>query len=564
MSPDQRRRKDKKSMEPVEVRYEGYILQRAEPLGDQKPTWARIGKRELPFDSQKLQALVKEHRLKTRSGPATDFTQLNANQQGVINRLIEERKQSERDLAADWILVDIQKMGIRHFTRPMEVKKIQIILKRQKKKDAKTGDRTVPGSANTFQSFEIIDLTEPLISQKAGKGKKSGKKQQDDGIMDVLDDSFGLGMQGLGQDTGYSQGVSNTHGQGNPQGHFQDQFHAPSHNQQPAFPPQQAPFGGQVEMPQYPPPPPGAFPVEPQYQQPVSPPFAGNPFMPNPELRQPGHFESPFPEHDHGGGRGQRRRARAAMRSPSPRPRRSSSARKLKQLEGEVEDLKDKMENWHVSSGSSAEGGDSVFSGPQSGRSFTPPSTPPLSDAGRPRGSLHRRKSFDRRPEYRTQARDRRYSDEVAEVRPAYTAQSRGTRRVSETPRYSSERPRYSPDRSRYPQARPQYSLEKPRYRQERTRYVAEPRLQRSITYDDYPVGRAAEPRYAPRIQRRLTDYEEDHEIANFNDQNRRRREAPRQRAYGVVTDVFEPRRHEREPRYERRQSVVGGGGYYE
>ncbi|KAK5115862.1 hypothetical protein LTR85_009456 [Meristemomyces frigidus] len=556
--PRSKKKKDKKTTEPIEIRFEGFMLQKAEPARDQKSTWARVGKRELPFDSKKLLALVKDHRLKTRTGPATDFAQLTANQQGVVTRLIEERKQIEKDPAADWILVDIQRLGVRHFTRPMDVRQIRVILKRQDKRDAKASDRTQPGSASAYQAYEIIDLNEPVISQKAGKGKKGGKKQHDDGSMEVLDEPFGLGIPGMGQDAGYgnAQDMGNGFGQGHAQGQGHDQGHFQGHgrDQHQGFPPQQAPLMGPMDMAQYPPPP-GAFPVEQQYQQPPSPPFPGNPFMPNPELRQPEHFQPPFMEENQGGGNGRRQRARAPLRSPSPRPRRSSSARKLRQLEGEVEDLKDKMENWHVSSGSSAEG-DSVFSRPQSGRSFTPPSTPPLSDAGRPRGSLHRQKSFDRRPEYRAQPRDRRYRDEVAEVRPAYTAQPRA-RRASERPRYSPERPRYSPER-------PQYSPERPRYRQERPRYVAEPTLQRSLTYDDYPMGRTAEPRYAPRVQRRLTDYDGNYEVADFNDQHRRRRDAPRQMAYEPVRDAFETPRYERELRHERRRSVAGGGAYYQ
>lgn len=288
----------------------------------------------------------------------------------------------------------------------------------------------------------------------------------------------------------------------------------------------------------------------------MPPPFVGNPFTPNPqfmpgpEFMPPGPFESPRMG-GHGDGDGGRfPRARAALRSPSPRRKRSKSAKRIRQLEDEVEDLKDKVENWHVSSGSSAEG-DSVFSRP-SGGSFTPPSTPPLSDAG-PRGSLHRRKSFDRRPEYRRETRDRRYRDERAEVRPAQTHRPRPARYLTERSRQSPERIQYSPERSRYRQERPRY-------------------LERAVTYDDYPQGRAAEPRFVPRMQpqRRLTDYEEAYDVADFDDQYRRRREGQRRMSYDRVPEVLEPvRRGEyggrrEEGRYERRRnSVVGGGNYY-
>ncbi|KAK4546440.1 hypothetical protein LTR36_002117 [Oleoguttula mirabilis] len=558
VDPKPKKKKDRKPTEPVEVRFEGYMLQRAEPLRGQKPTWARVGKRDLPFDDKKLETLVKEHRLKTRTGPATDFAQLTANQQGVVNRLVEDLKQTEKNFAADWVLADVQRSGIPHLTRPMEVRKIRVIIKRQDRNYTKPESGTNPGSASTYQSYEIIDLNEPVAAAKGGKAKKGGKKQQDDGIMDVLDGQFGVGIPGMGQDPAYGRGGVHGQGQGPFQGHNEDQGQGYQHQQQQQQHYQPGPMGDPMGMGmgQHPPPlPPGAFPVEQPFQPPVSPPFVGNPFQPNPEFVQPGQYQSPFMGESQDAVGGQRPRARVPLRSLS-RPRRSSSARRMRQLEGEVEDLKDKMENWHISSGSSAEG-DSVFSRAQSGGSFTPPSTPPLSDAGRPRGSLHRRKSLDRRPSYRAQPRDRRYTDEHAEVRPAYTPQPRAARHAPERHRYSPERSPYSPERLQYSRE------ERPRYRQERPRYVEQPRLQRSVTYDDYPVGRAAEPRFESRPQRRLTNYEESYPVADFDDQSRRQRDAQRQRAYDPIQDAFDAGRRERVPRRERRRSSVVGSGYY-
>lgn len=122
---------DKKAFEPVETMFEGTMLEKAEPLIGGKLTWARVGKRSLPFDEKKLVALVREHRQQTRSGPAADFSRLSSNQQGVITRLIEERQLQEKNGDADWILVDVVRYGVPHFfTRPMDVRKLRVILKR--------------------------------------------------------------------------------------------------------------------------------------------------------------------------------------------------------------------------------------------------------------------------------------------------------------------------------------------------------------------------------------------------------------------------------------------------
>lgn len=557
---DEKKFDDKKSSGPVDIQFEGYMLERAEPLFGQKASWARIGKRALPFDDAKLVALVKAHRQRTRTGPATDFALLTSNQQGIIDRLIQERKLDEKNSNADWILSDVQRYGKWNW-RSLDVRKIQVILKRQEKNaTARPGERTTSSATSSYQFGEIIDLAEPLVSKTAVKGgaggkkggNKGGNKQQDDEILDILDDTIGLGMTGANnRGPAHGQGHHNNHhGQGHENNHQQQAPHVVNHFHQPA------PVVEQVRYaPPPPPPPPGPIPMD-QFQPHHGPMEGGNPFMPNPNVMPPTQFDPPFyaANDERGGNSGARPSARVRTRSPSRPRRRSNSARRIKQLEGDIDNLREevlnKIEDWHVSDESSF-GGDSVFSPAQSGGSFSPPSTPDLE--GPPRGSLHRRKSSDRRPAYREQPREaRRYQNERVEVRPAYAPRpARG--------RFSPERPRYTTDRRGYSSERQQYSPERPRYVRE------PPRLERAITYDDYPVGRVAEPRYvAPRIQRRLTNYEEGYEPASFGEQFGRRQGEARRRQ-SDADEAYEAGRREalrrEELQYERRRdSGVGRG----
>ncbi|KAI7365688.1 hypothetical protein KC354_g4729 [Hortaea werneckii] len=561
-----------KFSQPVDVVYEGYLLERVAAPNNGKLSWGRVGKSSLPCDERKLADLAKKHRQLSKSDPVTEYSQLSSKQRGVIDRLIKERQMQEQHPNADWVLLDILKRGIPHYTRPMDVQKLQVILKRQDRTLTKPNTKTARTATTVDQAIEIIDLNEPLIELRSDKNsaQTGSKKKQPK-------QSFNAGDEFLSVENPV---VGNHQAPGPPpMPNFAPPPVQPPPMMAPPGPILAPPLGhpGPIPAPpmgpppipiehlqpnQGPPvpwnnagPPPhmppvgGGMPNPPNHPQhhsnafePVLMPLHGdgNPFQPNPDIANPQHFESPFYDEAAGGINRRASRPHARMpvrppspdesdfRAPSPQRRRSDSAKKMQQIQDKINSLQEKFDNWHVSSGSSAEA-DSVFSQP-TGRSSTPPSTPPLSE---PRGSLHRRKSHDRRPRYRTQPRvDRRYVDEYAEVRPGNSFYDR-----MERPQYSREgrsRPRYPPPLPPAP-------------------------LERAISYDDdYPAARGVRAgRYAaPRLPRRLTDYEEGGYFPadfrrDYHQQDRREQEA------------FERGRREGARYGGRRDRMMERGDYY-
>ncbi|WPG99525.1 Hypothetical protein R9X50_00234000 [Acrodontium crateriforme] len=499
-------KKDKKNA-PVEVAFEGYYLEKAEPLIGEQLSWQRVGKRAILVDENKLVALVKAHRKRTRTGPTTDFGALTANQQGVVNRLIAERNRDEKEKNAEWILVDVQRFGVWHWSS-LEVKKIQVVLKRIDKNSQKGKDKHSSHTSG-YQCGEIIDLSDPLPTKKDKKDKKGEKKEYFEQYQPIEDP------------VGYGQPVDVIYPDDHAHNHQEPYPPAPGPNQ--PYPP--APMPNQPQQPPYYPQEPLPAPVDRQYPN-ARPPFQGHPFQPYPDQITPGLYQ---PTQENWGQLEQPPHDDQHDHQPSAR-RRSNSARRLKRLENKIDDINERINDWHISSDSSEGRYDqeSLFSRPASGVSFTPPSTPPLS----PRGSLSRRKSFVRPADdsYYPRSRPRYYDEDRADIYPGYT----------------SRRGRRSGDEARAPRA-----IE-PRYRDGDRR----PSLHRAHTYNDYPSGHIAETRYPSqpyRAQRRLTDSAQryDEHIADFDEQNRRRRDGGRRNS--DFEEIYRGRRGSR------RQSV----GYY-
>ena len=515
-SKKNKKNKGKEDEAPVKLEYEGYMLEKADPRTGEKYSWARVGKRALPFDHDKLQSIVKEHRKRTRTSPQSDFMRLSSNQQGIIDRIIADRKLNEKNKNADWVLADVQRFGKWHWTS-MEVKKVQVVIKRIDKNQIKNGEHTTRGNSKSYQFGEIVDLADPL-ERKNEKGGKKNKKSRSVEDLTLVDDPLGLGL-------------------GPPMPQHHNNHHPPQ---------------DQFAQPMMPPPPPGFGPMpgDPNQfhpQQPPMPPqppqmsarnsFQGNPFQPNSEFAAPGQFESPpmhaqdFP-HPHQGPREPRRSQSGPRRRDSKR-RPSMDARRYSQHPDDVDDLRFKMDNWNLNGGSS-EGSyddDGVFSPPLSEmRDFSPPSSPISQfSEGMPRGSLERRKSYGRDLRYHPRYRSHKYRD--VEIEPEYNSRSDGRR--------------YSP---------------------ESRRHSSRPRLRQTVTYDDYPSGRAADPLYLPaprRPQRRLTDFDDRYEHDEHDDMKRRDSRDTRRRSvvnYDPYREAYEAGRRD-SVRDTRRQSFVGGGG---
>lgn len=518
---DARPKKNKKDKtdKPVEKEFAGYSLMLAPAKAGEKKSWQRVGRRALPFDQNKcvqpillfsttadfrvrLLAMIKEHRQKTRTGPAHDLALLTSSQQGVINRLIMERKADEKNPNADWVLADVQRFGQWHWTS-LEVKKIQVILKRHDINLTKSKDKTLYSDLGGFQSYEIIDLAVPVKDPK-----KKDKKVKN--IDDFNFDDPPPGLQEPYPDNGqyHDQQYHDRQQQDRQQGHEGQQGQYDHYDQGPQPLPQQChdPLSG-AGQPMGPPP--GAIPIDPHQDQM----HAGNPFQPYPDYIPPPNQYNPNPPNNATYPVPlQHTTARAPPeRRPSTR-RRSSSATRLRAAldreRADNADLQAALENIdlnqrHSDHSSRYSDPHSVFSYYSAGDAYSPPSTPPRSDFF-PRERLHHRRSSELR-----EARygPKRYRDEDVQLRPAYRPRSRSRRR--------------SPVDER---------------REERPRRSIRPILHHTSTYDDYPRGQGVMylPAHAPRSQRRITEggqgslpnaaYAEDH---------RRRREERRRSGAG-------------------------------
>ncbi|KAF2165052.1 hypothetical protein M409DRAFT_24438 [Zasmidium cellare ATCC 36951] len=401
----------KKKNAPVEVQYEGFMLEKAPPdqVGE-KPSWSRVGRRPLPFADSKLARICQKVRIEDRMGPMTALSRLSGSQQGVITRLIAKRQLEEKNKDAEWVLEGLWKETKKVWrTRTIEVVKIMVILKRQDRNATTSGQRvaTTATGASLYQQSEIIDLAEPVKEKKKEKKKKD--RDEEDDLWDGPPGGF---MPGPFPDAGHGhhhQDVPIVEVPPPPHGHQQ---HHQGHHDQQHMPPGAIPVGAW-------PPPPG------QQQQHHGPlPHDGNPFQPNPQFNSPGAFDIPPSMADQRQNHFQTRamtpngrHSRSRSREEQERRRRYSSERRQQldsqRLERKLDDIQDrledreerindiinKVEDWNLrdtppSSADSFRDGDDLWSAP-SGGSFTPPSSPPLSAVMMegPNGSLGRRAS---------------------------------------------------------------------------------------------------------------------------------------------------------------------------
>ncbi|KAK4899441.1 hypothetical protein LTR27_003174 [Elasticomyces elasticus] len=560
---------------PIVPSFKGFMLMRAEALSGQKETWARVCKQDLPIEDAKLKANIKAHRERTRTSPLTDLGDLSPNQRRIVNRLIAQHVIYETNPDTEWNLADVQRFGLTRFGKWVHVKKLQVILKRQEKDSAKTHGMDQSNASKFYDFGEIIDLAEPLSGRNerdVSTTKKSKKQRQQlqafDEPMHPIDEPYERAATGWEQCEPVHHNRTtqqNQHYQEpqQPQPLYNEPFQQPL--QQPMGPNLGNPLAYQPDMPMPPPP-----------QQPYS--QGQNPFMPNPNVSMPGQYDQPSWQ-------GEQQQYHPRAHTPAADHKRSTSTRRLRKLETDMESMRRKVNDWDLSSGESNEGRDSIFTDPRTAGTRTPLSSLPSEDMF-PRGEYESRKrDKDRETEHRPRRyrEERRYRDEHVDIEPAYSyGRRRDSRNEPESPRH---RVRYIEQR-RETQRSPVREREREQYFDPRPSFepgyerTSRPQHRRSQTYDDYPMPRSTiEPRYLPstppRVQRRLTDYpSESHQYADYNDQHRSRRRRdsldrnPKDRdleyeAVQAVKAVAEAARRD-EVRYSRRQSAAEpSGGYY-
>ncbi|KXT17427.1 hypothetical protein AC579_5722 [Pseudocercospora musae] len=531
----------------VETRYEGFYLERAAPVPGERLSWARVGRRAMPFDDAKLAEMSRKHRALTNVGPAKAFSTLNSSQQGVVGRLIDDHQANEKNNDAEWVL-DYVKPTIEkdYWRRVTRCTKIEVIIRRQQRDGPSKDSRAHTKGTATYAAGEIIDLADPLPKKKEEKGSKKGtkknNKQQD---THDIDDIIGDGPM---PDPFASRGRD----------HIDD------------VPPNMPHQGGRHGAQQHPPmqpfgPPPGAIPLDAPFPPPLYPheqhprPHSGhgaNPFQPHRELDTPDLYE----EHrgfapdfsrnprlqartlvhmDDDDGRRSRSRARSASR------RRDDELRRQQKLEREIEDQREedrqqreedrrqqranqrrietkmdelgarfeelelqspqnKVNAWHSRDSSSEESyrrerrdrRDFWGDDNDTRASFTPPSSPGRSEIY-PSGSLGGRRSSKEYRESRGYPQDRRRSaglqDARAFIEPHNSNSRRSRRNLIDLP-------------SRAPSP---------------GRFMRRPPLIHAATFDDYPRE--------PVAQRLLPEFESQNfpraQFGGGRDRDRRRGE---------------------------------------
>ncbi len=513
----------------IETTFEGYMCHKADPRMGQKKSWDLISKHEMHAEQKYLREIIIQHRRRTNQSSDKDYEQLPPEFKKITDRLLKEAEEDERDRNAEWTVADVERIPKRGWGK-QEVKQFRVILKRRDRNyQIKRRDSKLDRDAKTAEYGEVVDLTRPRSLKKNSKGSKRLRQTRSADNVEQYDDRHGGGFQDFQHQ--HQQ-------QFQPQ---QFQQHNDFQHQQPMPDQYPGPMNGAPQ--QMPPPPPGPMQMPMQFEQdnfqqgqhpPLSrhhsmvEPHFNNPFDPYPQFAVPEAMESsdmnehlpyaptaPKP----------RTRSRSMKRRDSAR-RPSMNARRHTQ----VDELNSRIRDWHVSSGSSDEDyrEDSIFSRSRpkdraNDRDFSPPSSP-ISRYSR--DSRERTKSYDR-PRYRSS----RYRD--MELVPART--------------YHDEY-RHSSD---------------PRRRDSR------PKLHHANTYDDYPAGRGAEPRYLSGPSRRATDLDDRYDYEEIDDQRRRRdgrdgRDMPRSRRqstmqYDGFDEDFQGGRRDFDDDRRRRMSVGGG-----
>ena len=99
----------------VDVQYEGFVLEKAEPAQvEEKPSWSRVIRRPLPLSDANIATIVKKIRKKNGVGPLTSFSRLSGDQRSVIAEIVTARQEEETTKDAEWVLEGVQKYHQRH------------------------------------------------------------------------------------------------------------------------------------------------------------------------------------------------------------------------------------------------------------------------------------------------------------------------------------------------------------------------------------------------------------------------------------------------------------------
>lgn len=390
---DTKAKKSKKDAEQypfVQTNYEAYSLQRMTPnVGDAK-TWSKVGKLKSPFDSAKIYKDAIAHRKKTGLDPAKVYDRLLINQQGVIDRMLIQKRQEEKNPNAIWTLFDVRKVrepvrkGI--FRADLETVKLVVTLRCQDKSRSTLNDKP-PGSTASPGKFvgEIIDLSVPPKEgkKKKNKGDKPASPEPGDAAgADVLD---GLQNEHPQGQPAYQGAADPWHGYGN------DPYYNQAQNYNGQYPQTGANYDTWAQAQQ-------GYNNNNYAVPPAAPmaPYHDNPFTPN--VGHPEQYGPFYPPND-----------TRAYNDYSARSYSRSRSRNPSRYHSRHRSISQRRRHHHTPSVGSSLDDDGFWSPTYTSADtqFTPPPSPDIDDARLRRRGSHKRQTYHR--EGRTAYPDEQY-----------------------------------------------------------------------------------------------------------------------------------------------------------
>lgn len=518
--------KDKKPAVPIVPSFEGYVytvLDAVKP--GETASWVRTRKTQMPLSSQELYDKAVAHERKTGHSLSRQFQELGTNQQTIVNRLVAEKNAAEKEPNAAWTLFGVRKNWKEH-KATFKVWRVNDAIRVTLRRGDKTMDVPEPPGGKfphgEIDKANIVDLREPAVKKEKEPAPKDKKKKKAAAtpVADYQDypqygDPF--------QQNDYVHNVD-------PYPPYEDtrpqqQAQWPQQPQQP----QHDPFSNMHEMSGALPIPEGAIPAPPLHhphqqqhefrpeapmppQQPHYP--QEHPFQPDPRIfPQPQQHFEPFDERQPRDPVAHGHQHISARRPSLPRRRESVDSEKIRAKDARKiadvvrDEVRDAMRE--------AVAEDKVLHQWQTNVSGSPTSSRRSggqddfwSNAGSSGGG-------DRRYSYSTPGTSPDRGERYYQDRP--TGHFR--RRDSSGGRpYVDERKRYYTDRDRIIKPHDSY-----RDNGRDVRYLRD----RRQSYDDYPTAHqqrlpSRERQYdRPRLQRRVTDYQEALHDADFGRQGR-------------------------------------------
>jgi hypothetical protein len=180
--------KKRSNVESIIPSYEGYLFTVADAFGlGETPSWVRTHKTQVPISSEELFDKAKAHEKNSGLNVSGQFQALSANQQAILNHLIDEKNAAEGDQNAMWTIFGVRKIYEERKTTFKTWRfnnAMRVTIRRGDRKNNGVSD--LAKDDITFQDIDkanIVDLRQPVVkknltpripSEKVGTGHTTG------------------------------------------------------------------------------------------------------------------------------------------------------------------------------------------------------------------------------------------------------------------------------------------------------------------------------------------------------------------------------------------------------